>query len=130
MNLTKEQIDDVRLVAYAYLRQGILDTALVFFEALLELDHKTPYDLSTVGAIYLEMGRPEEALPFFDLSLQKEPDNQFTQLNKIKAFSSLGKKRQALLGAIDLKKSQDPIIAKEAEALTLAYEMKEISSPK
>ena len=127
MNLTKEQIADVRLVAYAYLRQGILDTALVFFEALLELDRETPYDLHTVGAIYLEMGRPEKALSFLDLSLQKEPDNQIAQINRVKAFSALGKKRQALLGAIDLKKSADPSIAKEAEALTLAYESKEIS---
>ncbi len=117
----KEQIDDLRYVAYAYIKQGIYDVALTFFDALAVLAPPTPYDLQTVGALHLQVGNGLKALDYLDRALKLEPGHLLTQLNRAKALFMLGYKRQGLVQAMELEKCEDKGISSAAAALILAY---------
>lgn len=116
----QEEIDDLRSAGYSYLRQGVYDTALNFFEALSVMS-PTPYDLETLGAIHLQIGNGMQALDYIDRTLQIEPENLTAKLNRAKALFMLGYRRQGLLQALELEKCEDPKIASLAAALVLAY---------
>lgn len=117
-----EQIDDLRYVAYTYIKQGVYDVALTFFDALAVLAPPTAYDLQTVGALHLQLGDGLKALDFLDRSLKLDPNHIPTQLNRAKALFTLGYKRQGLLQALELQKNPDKEIASAAAALVLAYQ--------
>jgi len=118
----KEEIDDLRIVAYSYLKQGIYDTALTFFDALTVLAPPTFYDLQTLGAIHLQLGNGLKALDFLDQALKLEPAHLPTQMNRAKAFFMLGYKRQGILAATELSRNDNKEIASQASALILAYQ--------
>lgn len=115
------EITDLRYVAYSYIRQGVYDVALTFFDALAVLSPPTAYDLQTIGALYLQMGNGLKALDFLDRALKMEPHHLLTQLNRAKALFMLGYKRQGLLQVLELEKKTDKAIASQASALVLAY---------
>lgn len=115
------EITDLRYVAYSYIRQGIYDVALTFFDALAVLSPPTAYDLQTIGALYLQMGNGLKALDFLDRALKMDPHHLLTQLNRAKALFMLGYKRQGLLQVLELEKKPDKEIASQASALVLAY---------
>jgi len=117
----KEEMEDLRYVAYSYIKQGIYDVALTFFDALSVLDQPTPYDLQTMGALHLQIGNGLKALDFLDRALKVEPDHPKTQLNRAKALFMLGYKRQGMLQALELEKSGDAEISTAASALILSY---------
>jgi len=50
-----EQIEELRMTAYAYIRQGKYDMALDFFKALRVLEPDNLYGAQTVGAIYVQL---------------------------------------------------------------------------
>ena len=116
-----DEIGDLRYVAYSYIKQGVYDVALTFFDALSVLTPPIPYDLQTIGALHLQMGNGLKALDFLDRALKVEPDHLLTQLNRAKALFMLGYKRQGLVQALELEKSADKEIASQATALVLAY---------
>jgi tetratricopeptide (TPR) repeat protein len=116
-----EEINDLRYVAYSYIKQGVYDVALTFFDALSILTPPTPYDLQTLGALHLQLGNGLKALDYLDRALKTDPAHLLTQLNRAKALFMLGYKRQGLLQALELEKSPDPEIATQASALVLAY---------
>ncbi len=116
-----EEINDLRFVAYAYIKQGVYDVALTFFEALLILSEPTAYDLQTLGALHLQLGNGLKALDFLDRSLKMEPAHLLTQLNRAKTLFMLGYKRQGFMQVVELEKSSDKEIASQAAALVLAY---------
>ncbi len=116
-----EEMDDLRFVAYSYIKQGVYDVALTFFDALTVLSPPTPYDLQTIGALHLQVGNGLKALDFLDKALKIEPEHLPTQLNRAKALFMLGYKRQGLVQALELEKAADPAVAKAAAALVLAY---------
>lgn len=115
------ELDDLRIVAYSYLKQGIYDTALTFFNALTVLAPPNFYDLQTLGALHLEMGNGLKALEYLDQALKIDPNHIPTQMNRAKAFFMLGYKRQGLLAVTELAKNENPEIARQASALLLAY---------
>jgi tetratricopeptide (TPR) repeat protein len=115
------EIADLRYVAYSYIRQGIYDVALTFFDALAVLSPPIAYDLQTIGALYLQLGNGLKALDFLDRALKMEPHHLLTQLNRAKALFMLGYKRQGLLQVLELEKKTDKEIASQASALVLAY---------
>ncbi|HSX26839.1 MAG TPA: type III secretion chaperone [Chlamydiales bacterium] len=117
----QEQMDDMRYVAYSYIKQGVYDVALTFFDALTVLSPPTPYDLQTIGALHLQIGNGLKALDFLDRALKLEPNHPLTLLNRAKALFMLGYKRQGLLQAMELEKSENKEIASQAQALVLAY---------
>lgn len=116
-----EEMSDLRYVGYSYIKQGVYDVALTFFDALTVLSEPNPYDLRTIGAIHLELGNGIKALDFLDRALKLDPTHLLTQLNRAKAFFTLGYKRQGLLQAMQLVKSENEEIATQASALILAY---------
>jgi len=118
----KEEIEDLRFVAYSYIQQGIYDVALTFFEALMVLSPPNAYDLQTIGAIHLQMGNGLKALDYLDQALKLEPNHALTQLNRAKALFMLGYKRQGLSQATELEHSDKPEVATQAAALVLAYQ--------
>ncbi len=117
-----EELDDLRFVAYSYIKQGIYDVALTFFDALTILSPPTSYDLQTIGALHLQMGNGLKALDFLDRALKSDPVDLNTQLNRAKALFMLGYKRQGLVQAMELQKSNDPDISSAAAALIMSYQ--------
>lgn len=115
------EINDLRYVAYSYIKEGIYDVALTFFEALAVLTTPTTYDLQTMGALYLQTGNGLKALDYLDRALKNDPDNFLTQLNRAKTLLMLGYKRQGLAQAEILEKNEDKQIADQAAALILSY---------
>ena len=116
------EINDLRFVAYSYVKQGHYKIALKFFEALVVLCPESSYDLQTLGALHLEMGDNLTALNFFDRALQHDPENAPTLINRAKALLLLGYHRQGLAQAELLKDHTDAKISGQAEALLLAYQ--------
>jgi tetratricopeptide (TPR) repeat protein len=116
-----EEISDLRYVAYSYIRQGVYDVALTFFDALSVLSPPIPYDLQTIGALHLQLGNGLKALDFIDRALKMDPTHLLSQLNRAKALFMLGYKRQGLVQALELEKCADKEIASQASALVLAY---------
>ncbi|HSX13064.1 MAG TPA: tetratricopeptide repeat protein [Chlamydiales bacterium] len=112
-----EELDDLRFVAYSYIKQGVYDVALTFFNALAVLTPQTAYDLQTLGALYLQLGENLKALDHLDRALKLEPNHFPTQLNRAKALLGLGYKQQAISQAVLLERQADPEIRKQAQAI-------------
>jgi tetratricopeptide (TPR) repeat protein len=116
-----EEIEDLRFVAFTYIKQGLYDTAIPFFEALCLLSPSSAYDLQTLGALYLQKGNALEALRYLDKGLQLNPEHYPSLLNRSKALFLLGYNKQGTQQAEELQKCKDPDIAREASALLLSY---------
>ena len=116
-----DQLEDLRLVGFSYIKQGQYDIALRFFEALDVLS-ENPYDQQTLGALYLQKGQNIQALNLIEKSLKLDPTHAPTLLNRAKAMLALGYKRQGILAAEALLQNPDPLIANQASALILAYQ--------
>lgn len=116
-----EALEDLRYLAYAYLKQGKFSIAQAFFEALVTLNKNTAYDLQTLGAIYLELGNNLHALQTLEEALKLEPDHSLTLLNRVKALFALGYRHQAIIQAKELVSHSDTMIANQASALLLSY---------
>lgn len=113
----QEELDDLRYVAYSYIKQGIYDVALTIFNALAVLTPQTAYDLQTIGALYLQMGENLKALDHLDRSLKLDPTHLPSQLNRAKALLALGLKQQAIAQATLIEKREDPLVSPQAAAL-------------
>ncbi len=117
----EDQIDDIRHVGYAYIRQGKYDIALSFFEALVVLCPDSAYDCQTLGAIYLQIGNGAKAVKYLDKALKADADHAPTLLNLAKAFFLLGKKEEGLKLAHLLENERSAFVSNTAKALILAY---------
>ncbi len=118
---SSDEITDLRYIAYSYIRQGIYDVALTFFDAISVLAPPIAYDLQTVGALHLQLGNGLKALDYLDRALKMDPTHLLTQLNRAKALLMLGYKRQGLMQALALESAEEKEIASQASALVLAY---------
>ncbi|MBX9923926.1 MAG: type III secretion chaperone [Rhabdochlamydiaceae bacterium] len=116
-----EELEDIRFVGYAYIKQGRYDIAISFFEALVILSENDAYDLQTLGALYLEQGNSFAALNYLEKAVKVDPHHGPTLLNRSKALFALGYKKQALLQAKALESHSIPEIAGQASALILAH---------
>lgn len=116
-----EELEDLRFVGYSYLKQGLYDTAITFFEALVTLAPDSAYDIQTLGALYLQKGNNLMALNYIEKALKIDPNHAPTLLNKTKALLSLGYKKQGLAQAKNLETSEDSTVANQAAALFQAY---------
>lgn len=118
----KKQIEDLRYLAFSYIKQGIFPKALTIFEALTVLAPDHAYDLQTLGGLHLQMGNGMRALDYLDHALKLEPTHLGTHLNRAKTLFMLGYRRQGVLQAKELEHCSDPQIASQAKALLLAYQ--------
>ena len=117
----KNEVDDLRFVAYSYIKEGIYDVAITFFDALEVLVPPTAYDLQTMGALHLQIGNGLKALDYLDRALKLDPSHIPTQINRAKALFMLGYKRQGLVAAMELEKNENKDAREQASALILAY---------
>ncbi|MGR3972974.1 MAG: type III secretion chaperone [Candidatus Rhabdochlamydia sp.] len=117
----EESLEDLRGLGFSYLKQGKYEIAASFFETIVTLKVPTAYDLQTLGALYLEVGKNFQALDMMERALKIEPLNLETLLNKVKALFALGFRRQAIAQATLLSQDANPLIADQASALLLAY---------
>lgn len=116
-----EELEDLRFVGYSYIRQGLYDIAITFFEALAVLSPNEAYDLQTLGALYLQKGNNLMALNYLEKAIKIDPKHGPTLLNRTKALLALGYKKQGLVQARLLEKNPEEIIASQASALVMAY---------
>jgi tetratricopeptide (TPR) repeat protein len=121
LDWNEEHLEDIRYVGYTYIKEGLYQTALSFFEALTVLNPGSVYDLQTLGAIYLQIGDNLAALNTLERAIKLDPDHLPTLLNRTKALFLLGYKPQAVAMAQKLATSENREIATEAEALIAAY---------
>lgn len=117
----EETLDELRIAAYAYIRQGKYDIAIDFFEALTVLDPESAYDAQTLGALYVQLGNPAKAIKCFDKALKLEADHAPTLVNLAKAMFMLGKREEGLKLCNILKNEKNPQISNIAKALIMAY---------
>jgi len=117
----EEQIEELRMTAYAYIRQGKYDIALDFFKALRVLDPENLYDAQTVGAIYVQENQPDEAIKALEEALKLEGDHTPTLVNLCKALFMADKKGEGIKLAEILKSDKNPFVSSQAQALLLAF---------
>ncbi len=117
----EEQITDLRLVGYSYLKQGHYSIALKFFEGLNVINRENAYDTQTLGALYLQIGNHLKALDYIEKALKLDPYHEPTLMNRAKVLFALGYKFQAITQARELEKSATPVTKNCASALLQAY---------
>ncbi|MBT3394169.1 MAG: tetratricopeptide repeat protein [Waddliaceae bacterium] len=117
----EEQLDDLKITGYSYIRQGKYEIAKPFFEALTALEPHEPYNFQTLGAIYLQIGDPQKALEVFDKALSLDEQHAVTHLNKAKALLEIGSKDEGFKIIDSLVVHDDAKIATTAQALAMAY---------
>ncbi|MBI3508815.1 MAG: type III secretion chaperone [Chlamydiia bacterium] len=118
---TKSEVDDLRYVAFYYIKQGIYNVALTLYDAVEVLIEPNAYDLQTIGALHLQLGQGLKALAYLDRALQKEPHHLPTQLNRAKALFMLGHQSEGIEQAEALERCGEPEIASAAGALLMGY---------
>jgi tetratricopeptide (TPR) repeat protein len=116
-----DEIEDLRFVGYAYIKQGKFDVATTIFEALVLISPQVAYDLQTLGALYLQQGSNLMALHTIEQALKLEPAHEGTLINRAKALFALGYKKQAMIEAKALQLNTNSHIADQAGALISAY---------
>lgn len=121
LDLTQKEVEDLRLVGYSYVQQGIYDVALKIYETLTILAPSNAHDLETLGAIHLQLGNGLRALDAIDRSLKLKSVSLETRLNRAKALFLLGYRRQGALQAAELRHCEDQKIAAQALALIQSY---------
>lgn len=117
----EQQLDDLRLVGFSYLKQGQYPISISIFEALAVLMPNNTYDLQTLGGLYLETGKHLQALETIERALKLDPTHDITLLNRAKALFALGYKRQGIAQARALEAHQNKQVASQASALLIAY---------
>lgn len=118
---SEDHLEEIRQCGFSYIRQGRYDIAVPLFQALVVMEDATAYDFQTLGALYVEIDRPEEALRWLEKGLKLEPDHACTLLNYAKALFMLGNRERGLELARKLAKHKEFAIASMAKALILAY---------
>jgi|GEM_PF-251955 len=116
-----EILEEFRHAGYAYIRQGKYETALPFFDALVVLNRDDPYDMQTLGALYVQLNNPQKAIHYLDRALQVEGDHAPTLLNLAKAFFMAERYQEGVSLAQILTKDANPFISSQAQALLLAF---------
>lgn len=76
--------------------------------------------------MYLQIGDNENALKILDQALRMQGDHLPTLLNKTKALFCLGRTNEASAIATYLKTCADTVIANDAEALLMSYQVQNV----
>lgn len=128
LELTPEQIGDLRLVGYHYIRQGKFDIARSFFEALAilqsqkPLQEQDPYDFQVLGGLYLQLRDYNRALRYFDRALRLDDDHPQTKINRAKSLFILQRYHEAMIAVEDLQHCPIESIRDMAQALQMAHQ--------
>jgi len=116
-----EALDELRVIAFSYMRQGAFDLAKDLLGMLIVVDPGNIYDMKLLGAIYLEQGDASEALRWLVKAARQDPADLANLLNLCKAQLELGQLENGLKLAQKLSRSSSLQIAADAQALVMAY---------
>ena len=120
----QEQMEDFRVLAFFYIREGKYQMAKTFLEALVILNPESVYDLQTLGALFLQLNEPVSALNYLEKAQQLDPKNSIIQINRIKAMLSMGYREEGLsLLEEFIPNCPDKFLVSDAEALKMAYQV-------
>ncbi len=120
LGFQETHLDEIRYIAWTYLKEGKLEEAKRFFEGLIVLEPSNGYNWRTLGAIFLLQGDYNKAIEHCKKSLELEPNEESVQLNLAKAMLYLGQRDAGLDIAKKLSQGTNRI-ADDAGALVLAY---------
>jgi tetratricopeptide (TPR) repeat protein len=121
LGLSVHELEDLRVLAYSYIRQGHYQTALKIYKGIVVLSKKAPEDLETIGALFLQLGMAKEALDPLEKALKVHQNHLKTRLNYAKALLLSGYRQRGIQECLELMLCQDSLVASDAEALKLAY---------
>ncbi len=116
------ELQDLRLLAYDYQREGKYADAIILLEAIMVLQSDDVYDYQALGALYLQTNQPSRAIEYLDQALSIKGRHLPSLLNKAKALLLLGDRAKGLKLAKALTRTKNEKIANGAEALILAYQ--------
>jgi len=117
----QEEIDELRSIAYAYMRQGQMTLAHTFFEALVVLQPNSLYDLRMLASLRDLLGDPAGAIEVYQQLLKNEPNDLFASIGLSKALLATGQRGPAMERLRLLSTCANRLIANDAQALLLAY---------
>ncbi|MCX2742874.1 tetratricopeptide repeat protein [Mangrovivirga sp. M17] len=72
------------------------DTALILYEAALEVDKNNPTVLYKIGEIYLNLGKPFEAKPYAEAALKYQKGNKYIYLLYAEVSTQTGDIKEAI----------------------------------
>ena len=121
LELSDENLDDIRYIGYLYIKQGCYDIAYDFFKALSVITPDNAYDFLILGSLHLQKEEYQEALKYLDKSIKIQPNNYLTRLNKTKTLFSLGYKNEGLKQAKIVANCRNKNFSTQAEALITSY---------
>jgi tetratricopeptide (TPR) repeat protein len=121
LSLSENEIEDLRVLAYSYIRQGHYKTALKIYQGICILTNQAPEDLETLGALFLQNGQAKEAIDPLEKALKIHKDHLKTRLNYAKALLLSGYRQRGIQECLDLLNCSDAAVASDATALKIAY---------
>ena len=71
--------------------------SIMFFDQLIELDPKTPYNYSLKADALLKLGENAKAFRYYDLAIGMESHNELTLLAKADALYTIGLDEESIL---------------------------------
>lgn len=114
-------LEEMRKRGVALAKEGHYERSIALFKALVLLDSDSLFDRQMIGALYVQVGNPEKALPHLEKALQLEQRHLPTHLNRARALMMIGKTEKSLRLANALMQVKNRTIADNAEALILAH---------
>lgn len=116
------QRQEMRMLGCDLLREGKYEKATALFEGVVELGSDEVFDLQTLGALYVQLGRWEEALHHLNQAAMRNEKHLPTRLNQAKALVGLERLEEGLEIARRLMGCRNERIREWAEALLLAHD--------
>lgn len=116
-----EALDELRVIAFSYMRQGAFDLARDLLGMLVVIDPGNVYDMKLLGAIYLEQGELSEAQRWLMKAARQDPADLPNLLNLCKAQLESGQTDNGLKLAEKLSRCSILQVATDAQALVMAY---------
>lgn len=73
--LRPDSLDIVRSSARVHLRRGRFEDAIAGYQHVISADQNATVSCSQIGVCWLELGRPDAALPFFNEAIRRDSRN-------------------------------------------------------
>lgn len=92
---SEKHFNEARSCGYLYFRQGSFEIAQKFFQMLVAFDPENKYDQLMLGACFLELEAPDQAILCFNHVLDLEPDHHQALFLRLKALLAMQENLQA-----------------------------------
>ena len=125
--MTPEEFDwtdeDLYLIAergHLLYLQGRFDEARILFEGLVSINPRDWYFSNALAAIYLKLGKPQDAVGLLDELLRQHPADIESRIRRCEALIEAGRHEEAKAQLIELRsRHNDPRVKQLALRLGL-----------